>query len=177
MKSSLSVREKTGLSQLQLSQYLGITRTTLSMYEQGHRDLPTAAVIKLGKLEIMIQNEANKTTVRPHEKAQQKKAYLLLDSHCNEMEYQIEQAKRKLALAQKKYNQQNLVAQLLSRLSADTNRIESDAKHRAWLQMMEAETEQALNKQGLDVVAMLQLELAATTHRYEQANLLKKQFI
>lgn len=69
------------------------------------------------------------------------------------------------------------MAQLLIRLSADTNRIESDAKHRAWLQMMEAEAEQALNNQGLDVVAMLQLELAATTHRYEQANLLKKQFI
>jgi hypothetical protein len=71
------------------------------MHEHGLGDLPSAAVIKLGKLELMIQNEANKKTVRPHEKAQQKKAYLLLYTHCNEMEYQIEQAKRKLALVQK----------------------------------------------------------------------------
>jgi hypothetical protein len=43
--------------------------------------------------------------------------------------------------------------------------------------MMEAETEQALYERGLDVLAMLQLELGAATRRYEQANLLKKQFI
>lgn len=49
-----ATRERLGLSQRQLADQLGISRTTIAMAETGRRKLPTAALIKLAGLEIKM---------------------------------------------------------------------------------------------------------------------------
>ena len=52
MKKVIDLRKQFGLTQEQLANYLGISRSTLNMYEQGQRSLSSGALLKLGRLEI-----------------------------------------------------------------------------------------------------------------------------
>jgi transcriptional regulator with XRE-family HTH domain len=49
-----ATRTRLGLSQSQLAEQLGISRTAITMAETGRRKLPTAALIKLAGLEIKM---------------------------------------------------------------------------------------------------------------------------
>ena len=64
MKSLQHIRQQWALSQQQLADYLGISRSVVSMCEQGKRELPVDALIKLGQLEIS-RNAAVKAKRKP----------------------------------------------------------------------------------------------------------------
>lgn len=52
MRKHNPTRNNLQLSQQELAAYLGVSRSVISMYERGERELPTAALIKLSELEI-----------------------------------------------------------------------------------------------------------------------------
>jgi transcriptional regulator with XRE-family HTH domain len=54
MKGSTIIRQKLGISQLQMAEWLGVSRSLLTYYENGSRKLSTPALLKLARLEIMI---------------------------------------------------------------------------------------------------------------------------
>ena len=56
-----AIRIKLGLTQLALAQYLGISKSLVSMVENGHRSLPTAALIKISELEMAAADAAIRT--------------------------------------------------------------------------------------------------------------------
>ncbi len=56
MKNLNAVRINLGLSQLEMANYLQIHRSQLTMYEQGKRDLPTHALVKLAEMELFLLN-------------------------------------------------------------------------------------------------------------------------
>ena len=60
MKGLINLREQLSLSHQQLAEYLCFSRSVVSMCEQGKRDLPVAALLKLGKLEIEQNRAASK---------------------------------------------------------------------------------------------------------------------
>ncbi|MEO7584690.1 MAG: helix-turn-helix domain-containing protein [Ferruginibacter sp.] len=55
MNASKEIRQKFGLSQEQMAQYLSVSRSLLSLHEIGKRDLPTAAMVKLSELLLFIK--------------------------------------------------------------------------------------------------------------------------
>ena len=56
MKTIKELRIALGLSQRDMSQFLGLGRSTLTAAEQGHRDLTLTALHKLAQIEIALQS-------------------------------------------------------------------------------------------------------------------------
>lgn len=56
MKNEALIRNMFGLTQQETAILLNVTRTQLSMYEIGQRDLPTTAVLKLAAVTVHLQN-------------------------------------------------------------------------------------------------------------------------
>lgn len=56
MSATRKIRETLGFSQQELADYLGVSRSRISMAEGRRRELPTAALLKIGALEKIIQN-------------------------------------------------------------------------------------------------------------------------
>ncbi len=64
-KIFLSLREKLSITQADFAASLGISRSLLAMYENGLRQLPTPALLKLGEMEIQydqLQQKKNGQT-------------------------------------------------------------------------------------------------------------------
>lgn len=57
LRGVTAVRVKLGLTQLALAQYLGISKSLVSMVENGHRNLSSASLAKLAGLETGIDIE------------------------------------------------------------------------------------------------------------------------
>ena len=69
-KGHAATRAKLGLSQRQLAGQLGISKAALSMAECGRRNLPTAALIKIGELEKKLAAALEANTIAGNEKIQ-----------------------------------------------------------------------------------------------------------
>lgn len=54
MSATKHVREKLGFTQETMAQWLGLSRSAIANYERGRGSLPSQALIKLGKLELMM---------------------------------------------------------------------------------------------------------------------------
>ncbi|MFT3910318.1 MAG: transcriptional regulator [Ferruginibacter sp.] len=54
MSSLKNIREKFGISQEDAASWLGISRSLVALYERGIRNLPTHALLQLGRLEMMV---------------------------------------------------------------------------------------------------------------------------
>jgi transcriptional regulator with XRE-family HTH domain len=52
-----AIRVKAGITQLALAQYLGISKSLVSMVENGRRKFPLAALLKLSELELQFQQQ------------------------------------------------------------------------------------------------------------------------
>jgi len=82
MKKLNSVRKNLGLSQFEMAHYLQINRSQLTMYEQGKRDLPTHAFVKLAEMELfLINDKAQPYTALPNEDEQLQKATAILEEY------------------------------------------------------------------------------------------------
>ena len=70
MNSLKKIREKFCISQQQMADWLGISRSLVEYYERGTRTLPTHALLQLSKLEMMIvefEKESSKGYEASHE--------------------------------------------------------------------------------------------------------------
>jgi transcriptional regulator with XRE-family HTH domain len=56
IKNNELLRVNLGITQEEFADYLGVTRTLLSMNEKGFRSLPTPALLKMANLEIIYHN-------------------------------------------------------------------------------------------------------------------------
>lgn len=62
MKNNNKLRELLGITQEQLALLLNVSRSQLSLYEIGKRDLPIAAKLKLATIISNVQNASKKAT-------------------------------------------------------------------------------------------------------------------
>ena len=103
MKTSQLLRDKLGLSQENMAQYLKITLSQLAMYETGKRDLPTHALVILAEMELFFEQKQNKQTLFLAK--QEKKVQEIVTSHTKVLEYKLLKEERLLEKVQKKYDQ------------------------------------------------------------------------
>ncbi|MCW3090885.1 MAG: family transcriptional regulator [Ferruginibacter sp.] len=162
MKASKIIREKLGFTQEEMAQYLSITRSLLALYENGRRDLPTAAFVKLAEIEsFLTRSPPPKESSRPHIKLQQKKAQKLLDDLAKQKVFKKELLNRKLVATQKVYDQHMLLLNLLDHLKSSNKRSATNRIHPAWLAIMEAKALEEIEQNGLHVQAMLEAQIAS----------------
>lgn len=101
MKNQL--RALTGITQEDMAMLFGIPRTTWSMYEIGHRDLPTPAMLLLGEILVHLHTNAPKPTREAKASAQSlKRAEKML----TENTYQLATIQRKIEVTTKMQQQQ-----------------------------------------------------------------------
>ena len=106
MKATQQLREQLGLSQQDLAQYLSITVSLLGMYEIGKRDLPTAALVKLAAIELLLnQKEFSFDELNFLEQNQVLHVKEILKKQEERLRFKQMKAQRTLDEVIKKYNQ------------------------------------------------------------------------
>lgn len=101
MKNEL--RTLTGITQEDIAMLFGIPRTTWSMFEIGHRDLPTPAMLLLGDILIHLHTNAPKRTQEAKASAQ---SFKRAEQMLNENTYQLAMIQRKIEETIKMQQQQ-----------------------------------------------------------------------
>ena len=158
MKKPNSVRKNLGLSQVEMAQYLQINRSQLTMYEQGKRDLPTHALVKLAEMEMFLVNynmQPNKSL--PLEAEQLQKANEIFEEHQKKLEFQrmVLQKKLENLKANYKYN-----IQLLEFLNAkEEKNANANTLEKNWIAIMKTAALSNIEANGLHHQAKIKLQL------------------
>lgn len=101
MNSIKRIREILGLSQQSIADYLGVTRTQVAMSETSRRELPIAALIKMGVLERSLLN--NVQYKQQQLQVQAGKDFAAMRHHVKTCTQKARLEKRKLEKLQQKY--------------------------------------------------------------------------
>ena len=75
MSSLKIIREKFGITQSEIAQWLGVSRSLAEHYENGIRGLPTPALLQLAKLEIIVADFEKKIMDRKENRDKLNPAY------------------------------------------------------------------------------------------------------
>lgn len=106
MNAKQIIREKLGLSQRDLAQYLLIPSSQIAMYEAGKRDLPTATLLQIAEMSLFLDQE--KPSVVEQDtiiEEQESELYEMLLHQAKELQYKQLKEQRLLDAIVKKYNQ------------------------------------------------------------------------
>ncbi len=99
-------RDQLGLSQEMMAIYLAVTKSQLSMYEIGKRELPIGTQTKLADLAVFFeQNKISKEQESEFQKEQELKLKAFLAFQIKELEYKQMKEQRILDAIQTKYHQ------------------------------------------------------------------------
>lgn len=163
MKNLKAIRKQLGLSQHQMAYYLKLSRTQLAMTENGKRDLPLQALVKLAEMELFLNNLIHAPQPEPmlHEAAQLDKATAMLAQHQKELEYQQLVLQRKLDKMQNAYQYNCQLLQFATHL-ADKN-TNANTVEKSWLQMIKTMANRNIEANGLHHQAKIKLNLQMHT--------------
>ena len=169
MKREETFCQSLGLKQEDIAMYLEVSVDLMSQYEIGRRSLPSPAMIKLGKMEILLmqENKANKTTPElPFARGHKEKTAKILERHASNCYYKALLAERKLE-AMKKICTQN--KQLLILIAAlDANEPEG-TMDKLWLDLQKRQAHEKLERNGLPAQTTLQLRINGLRWQEEKA--------
>lgn len=115
MSATKEIRNHYGLSQQQLAAYLNISQSYLALVETNRRSLPTAALIKLGHLEIhrIALVEAQNVAMPSMALASDENFAQLIAEKIKLLQYRAETLRRALALLQTQHSQAVLQQSLI----------------------------------------------------------------
>lgn len=106
MKTTEIFRNQLGLSQEMMANYLRITRSQLSMYELGKRELSTAALGKLAEISVFFeQNKITDAVETEFLNKQDSDLKAFLEFQIKELEYKKIKEERLFESIQKKFRQ------------------------------------------------------------------------
>lgn len=86
MKAAIEIRKALDLTQQEMADVLGVSRSHYSMYESGKRELPSAAVQRLA--ELLSQTKHSKPSTKSELKQQKIKERQVLEKLLHENAYQ-----------------------------------------------------------------------------------------
>ena len=98
MKKETSISASLGLTHEDMAMLLGISRSLYTLFEQGKRQLPTAALLKLSELHCDMPSDASKM-LKPKAQEQTRTAFEKL---LGDNEYALALLERQIAVAEKK---------------------------------------------------------------------------
>ncbi|MCW3093131.1 MAG: hypothetical protein JWP81_4200 [Ferruginibacter sp.] len=174
MKTTKSLREKFALSQAQMAEYLSTTRSRLSLYEIGKRDLPVHALVKLSEMEVFLHNSSQRKSISPHVKLHEEKTTELLEYLLIEQRYQAALAKRKLVAIKEVYAQKLLMLDLLDYFRTRDDNASAGQRYTDWMNEIEVLSLKAIDDNGLHIQRMLQLKISSIQYLHQQAVQLKQ---
>lgn len=123
IKKMKHIREKLGLSQIDMGGLLGMPRSSTSMYEIGSRNLSYRQLALLSKIEMLLQGELE---IKPFEKikikAQQNTAAMIkkMEQRVDKAAFDCLKLQRKLSKLIDDYTKTELLWTIISRLKEDT---------------------------------------------------------
>jgi DNA-binding XRE family transcriptional regulator len=172
MDSIQEIREAFGLSQWQLAQWLGITRSILSMAELGHRSLPTIAYEKLNAMLQLLHemDEPSTADKMPSKKTKHSgKVKRQLAKQASKQHLQAQQQQKKLEkLLQKKMQPQRMLAFVERMRNNPPTTMKPGEK--VVLDMLEADAVARLDQKQESQIATLQLRIANLLSGAENAS-------
>lgn len=157
MKKHDNIRDILGITQEDLAALLKITRTQLSMYEIGKRELPSTAIIQLAEMLRYLQEDASKSadtiSLLKAQAIQKEKALeeLVKENHFNQMVL-----KRKLKVLEKKHNTSLSAFQLMKYLEKQDSK--NEKLESPLLKTIERKSLAELNKNGLAMITKCKIE-------------------
>jgi transcriptional regulator with XRE-family HTH domain len=159
MNSIKTLRKKLGLSQYDLAEYLGITRSQLNMAERGERGLNTASMLKISRMEIAITAlNTGKRRLPEQPAAEQEKENVDREQFCRDEAARLEnihaRMTRKAALLG------NYIA-LLQELIITVEQDATAAHERDWLEGQKSAATRRLLKCGETKRAAMEIKIAA----------------
>lgn len=166
------IREELGISQQQFANYLGVSRALLSLAEMQERSLPTAALIKVGEIELALQSKKPSPKQKQFTNKQTTVIQKMLQQRLKDCVYELSVAKKKLDKMKLQYlhaaNALSVAANLLNTVSNDKKR----KMDKLWLEILEDETLKKI--QSFGEVAQLRLQLKIELLEFELKSLSAK---
>jgi transcriptional regulator with XRE-family HTH domain len=105
MKQTSFFRDQFGLTQVAMAIYLGVSKSQLSMYELGQRDLPLGSQTKLAEMTLFFDPTNNAAVLNSVVTQQELQLKEWLPFQLKELEYKLMKAQRRLEHIQKKHHQ------------------------------------------------------------------------
>lgn len=169
MKKNASLREKMGLSQKEMADLLGIAKGVFSLHELGQRSLPTPALLKMGKLEILLQEEkAGKAVAAPMAVPKEARAKAVKLYQAIARKAELGEIKTTIKLKQLQDSQQKY-----TRLLAAVQHLKASAPaksaERPLLELMEIESKEKLERYSVVEQARLQYNISLLKHQRKAA--------
>lgn len=157
MKKHDNIRDLLGITQEDLAALLKISRTQLSMYEIGKRELPSTAIIQLADMLRYLQEDASKsadtTSLLKEQAIQKEKAFEEMRKENHFKQLVVE---KKLNVLEKKYKANLSAFQLMKYLEkqdTENGKLESHL-----LKTIERKALAELNKNGLAMITKYKIE-------------------
>ncbi|CAM4394179.1 helix-turn-helix domain-containing protein [Flavobacterium terrigena] len=151
MQKRKSICKQLGIKQEELAMFLNISKGQLAMYETGKRDLPTSATLQLAPMLKFMQDESLKSGSAEMLKFQTEQQKKVLEQLLKDNKYHQIILKKKLEIAEKKY-QSNVAAMQLMRY------LEKEAPETRLIKVIEAKATSELEKNGLEVVTKYKIQ-------------------
>jgi transcriptional regulator with XRE-family HTH domain len=164
MKITQLLREKLGLTQENLAQYLQITQSLLALYETGRRDLPAQVHIKIAEI-FLLTEQKNVPMDSELMLKQESKTNEVLEALAKELEYKQMKEQRVLEKLKKKYDQ-CVALYFLGQHLQTINKVQSEQ----FLQL----AIDGIEKNGLAHQTTQVFKLQSIKSQLEHINLIKK---
>ncbi|MFN0081652.1 MAG: helix-turn-helix domain-containing protein [Ferruginibacter sp.] len=172
MSNIKMIREKFGITQQQLAQYLDVSHSAVALAETGKRLLPTAALIKLNTLQtpakkLLLQADIASTQIEARAGAHK----TLLTRAVKNIETQIVRQQKKLEILTTQQQQTVHTLNFVEHVKALKTTTPISKKDFAWFALLESAALQKLNKTHPLLLAKQQCEIAGMM---QQLKALKK---
>ena len=171
-------REKLSITQQYFAEYLGVSRTLLSLYEKGIRNLPSAAALKLGNMELayyqLQQAKTKKQPGMPKHPPLQKhndKTKKVMKSHAETCSYKKQLAQRQLDHMANEHAKATVLLDVLNKLATTTSKTKETGIDPLWIGVQKNEALKKMIRHGDASQAKLQariLSLQAEADVYER---------
>lgn len=169
MSSLKQIRELFNISQQQLADYIGVSRTLFSMAETRRRALPTAALLKLAELEISLQQHVQHKRDDPHPD----KNMSAMNTYAKNCADAAITARRKLEELQNDYQRCMQVLAAVSYLQKHAVQKNKSKLEPLWLELLNNQTLKQLKKCGQAAQAKMHLKALALEMQATQAGAMK----
>ena len=162
------IREQLGLTQDEVAEWLDISRSLVANYERGERSLPTAALLQLGRLDIiyadMLKKKATPKTNKVPDAASQKRHAVLkedLSSNAEILRYKAQKMRRDLKKVEEKHEQSLLLIEITDLLAVENSQ---EKKNNGSLQWFRVKQKKAIqNLKTCDETVQLKMKVKIET--------------
>ena len=173
MSTLKDLRLSLGLTQQQLADMLGITRTQLSMAELNRRLLPTSALLRMGNLEIQITAQTS-SRIEEELQRQSQKARNFLSAQILENNRLAAVTNIKLEKLRDQHKQFLKALQGVTNLLNNLEANDSTNNERLFLEIVEAGLLKKMDTCGIEQQTALQMKIEAhlTLVRYAESKMI-----